>query len=113
MIGMSSFWKIIMSINVNNQTTQKSIIIEQNKAQKQQNISKSSIDSSAKNQDSVQITSQAQSLNKMQSAGEPEVNTQRVEALKAAIINGDYKINSERLADKMSKFEGDFGKAFG
>jgi negative regulator of flagellin synthesis FlgM len=56
--------------------------------------------------------SQAKSLNKLQAAGEPQVNKQRVETLKAAILNGDYKINTERLAEKLSKFEGDFGKAF-
>lgn len=101
-----------MSININRQTTQKSIVIEQNKAQKQQDVRKEAVNSSVKNQDSVQLTSQAQNLNKMQSAGEPQVNKQRVEALKAAILNGDYKINTERLAEKLSKFEGDFGKAF-
>jgi len=101
-----------MSININNQATQKNIVIEQNKAQKQTNVSKEGVDSTDKNQDSVQLTAQAKSLNKMQSAGEPQVNKQRVETLKAAILNGDYKINTERLAEKMSQYEGDFGKAF-
>ena len=101
-----------MSININNQATQKNIVIEQNKAQKQTNVSKEGVDSTDKNQDSVQLTAQAKNLNKMQSAGEPQVNKQRVETLKAAILNGDYKINTERLAEKMSQYEGDFGKAF-
>jgi len=100
-----------MSININNQATQKNIVIEQNKVQKQPNADKE-VDSTAKNQDSVELTAQAKSLNKMQSAGEPQVNKQRVETLKAAILNGDYKINTERLAEKMSQYEGDFGKAF-
>ena len=36
----------------------------------------------------------------------------RVESIKAAILNGDYKINSEQLAEKLGKFESDFNKAF-
>lgn len=60
----------------------------------------------------MQLTAQAKQLHKMQSPSEPQVNKQRVETLKAAILNGDYKINTDRLAEKLSKFEGDFGKAF-
>ncbi|MCP4323032.1 MAG: flagellar biosynthesis anti-sigma factor FlgM [Psychromonas sp.] len=101
-----------MSININRQATQKNIVVEQNKAQKQQEVSKQGVSGTDKNQDSVQLTSQAKSLNKMQPSSEPQVNKQRVETLKAAILNGDYKINTERLAEKLSKFEGDFGKAF-
>ncbi|WP_022941015.1 flagellar biosynthesis anti-sigma factor FlgM [Psychromonas hadalis] len=101
-----------MSININRQATQKNIVIEQNRTQKQQEVRKQSIDNTGKNQDSVQLTAQAKSLNKMQSPSEPQVNKQRIETLKAAILNGDYKINTERLAEKLSKFEGDFGKAF-
>lgn len=103
----------MMSININNQAPQKNIVIEQNKTQKQTPISKEGVPVSAiQSDDSVELTAQAQSLNNMQ-ASEPEVNKQRVETLKAAIMNGDYKINTERLAEKMSKFEGDFGKTFG
>lgn len=101
-----------MSININRQTTQKNIVVEQNQAKKQQDIRKQGVDGTTKNQDSVQLTSQAKNLNKMQATSEPQINKQRVETLKAAILNGDYKINTERLAEKLSKFEGDFGKAF-
>jgi negative regulator of flagellin synthesis FlgM len=101
-----------MSININRQATQKNIVVEKNQTQKQQDVGKKEVDNADKNKDSVQLTSQAKSLNKMQTAGEPQVNKQRVETLKAAILNGDYKINTERLAEKISKFEGDFGKAF-
>jgi len=101
-----------MSININRQATQKNIVVEQNKAQKQQDVSNQGVSATQKNQDSVQLTSQAKSLNKIQPSSEPQVNKQRVETLKAAILNGDYKINTERLAEKLSKFEGDFGKAF-
>ncbi len=103
---------IIMSMNINRQAQQKSIVVEQNKVQKQQDASKKNVDSTGRNQDSVQLTAQAKSLNKMQPSADNQVNKQRVETLKAAILNGDYKINTERLAEKLSKFEGDFGKAF-
>lgn len=101
-----------MSININRQATQKNIVVEQNRSQKQQDVNKQGVDNTGNNKDSVQLTSQAKTLNKMQPAGEPQVNKQRVETLKAAILNGDYKINTERLAEKLSRFEGDFGKAF-
>ncbi len=101
-----------MSLNINRQATQKNIVVEKNQTQKQQEVRKQGVDSAGNNQDSVQLTSQAKNLNKMQTASEPQVNKQRVETLKAAILNGDYKINTEQLAEKLSKFEGDFGKAF-
>ncbi len=101
-------------MNINRQTTQKNIVVEQNKTQQQQDVRKQSTSSPKTAQDSVQLTSQALNLNKMQkqSPAEPQVNKQRVESLKAAILNGDYKINTDRLAEKLSKFEGDFNKAF-
>ena len=103
-----------MSININQQTAQKKIAVEQNKTQKQQNVQKQEATAGSSSKDSVQLTSQALNLNKMQeSATEPQVNSQRIKSLKAAILNGDYKINTERLAEKLSKFEGDFSKAFG
>ncbi|WP_354623908.1 flagellar biosynthesis anti-sigma factor FlgM [Psychromonas sp. MME2] len=103
-----------MSININRSGVQKNIIVEQNKAQKQQSLGEQSQTTSASSKDSVQLTSQALNLNKLekQSSSEPQVNKQRIESLKAAILNGDYKINTERLAEKLSKFEGDFSKAF-
>ena len=100
-----------MSIDINSPTVQKNIVLEQNRTQKHQHVDSQRNGHTVNNQDSVQITEQAQRLNNMQSACEPQVNTQRVETLKAAILNGDYKINTERLAEKLSKFESDFGKA--
>ena len=104
-----------MSININRQAPQKNIVVEQNKAQKQQDVRQQTQTASSSSKDSVQLTPQALNLNKMQkqSSSEPQVNKQRIETLKAAILNGDYKINTERLAEKLSKFEGDFSKAFG
>ncbi|TEW46022.1 flagellar biosynthesis anti-sigma factor FlgM [Psychromonas algicola] len=104
-----------MSINVNRPTTKSNLVIEQNKVQKQEDAGKSNNTKAASsNSDSVQLTEQAMNLNKMQktNAGESQVNTKRVESIKAAILNGDYKINSEQLAEKIGKFESDFNKTF-
>ena len=62
---------MIMSININRQATQKAVVVEQNQAQKQQNVSKQATDNATKNQDSVQLTSQVKNLNKMQATSEP------------------------------------------
>ena len=104
-----------MSINVNSPTTKNNLVIEQNKLQKQENAGKNNnTKATNSNSDSVQLTEQAMNLNKMQKAstGESQVNTKRVESIKAAILNGDYKINSEQLAEKLGKFESDFNEAF-
>ena len=102
-----------MSININRQAPQTNLVIEQNKAQKQKDASATdNTKAPSSNKDSVQLTPQAQNLNKMKTSSESQVNMERVESLKAAILNGDYKINSEQLAEKLGKFENDFNKAF-
>jgi len=104
-----------MSININRPGPQSNLSIEQNKAQNKSNANatdNTSVANSSK--DSVQLTPQALNLNKMQkqTSSESQVNMKRVETLKAAILNGDYKINSEQLAEKLGKFESDFNKTF-
>ncbi|AGH80562.1 negative regulator of flagellin synthesis FlgM [Psychromonas sp. CNPT3] len=102
-----------MSININRQATQKNIVVEQHKAQAQKSSVKNAQNvNNDQHKDSVQLTSQAKNINKMQQQGatEPQVNKQRIESLKAAITNGDYKINTERLAQRLSQFEGDFSR---
>ena len=102
-----------MSININRQTATNSIAIDQKKAQKQENVGNQKAAETTSSKDSVKLTAQALNLNKMQTeTKEPKVNAQRIESLKSAIVNGDYKINTERLAERLSKFEGDFNKAF-
>lgn|SRR3990167_2223841 len=53
--------------------------------------------------DTVQISAQAQSLNRIQSqvGKEAPVNREKVEALKAAISDGSYKIDARAIAKKM------------
>lgn len=54
-------------------------------------------------QDQVVLSEQAQSLGRIQSsiANAPEVNSERVAALKAAIAEGRFEINAERIAENM------------
>jgi negative regulator of flagellin synthesis FlgM len=104
-----------MSINVNRPTAKSNLVVEQNKVQKQESSSaNNTAKETSSNNDSVQLTEQAMNLNKMQkqNSSEPQVNMKRVEAMKAAIINGDYKINTEQLAEKLGKFESEFNKTF-
>ncbi|MEL0660164.1 flagellar biosynthesis anti-sigma factor FlgM [Psychromonas arctica] len=104
-----------MSININRQAPQSNLAIDQNKTQKQGNASATDNTSNASStKDSVQLTSQAVSLNNMQkqTSSEPQVDMKRVDTLKAAILNGDYKINSEQLAKNIGNFETDFNKAY-
>lgn len=103
-----------MSINVNSTNAKNNVIIEQNKVQKHKDTEQSnSTKVTSSLSDSVQLTEQAQSLNKMktENASEPQVNMKRVESIKSAILNGEYKINSEQLAEKLGSFESDFSKA--
>ncbi|MCK5819366.1 MAG: flagellar biosynthesis anti-sigma factor FlgM [Psychromonas sp.] len=100
-----------MSININNQAGQNKVSIDKNKDLNQFNTKNEEQNKPvAKSQDSVQLTSQAKNLHKLHNDNNNEVNATRIEELKAAIINGDYKINVEHLAERLSKFEGDFSK---
>ncbi|MCF2948162.1 flagellar biosynthesis anti-sigma factor FlgM [Paraglaciecola aquimarina] len=57
-------------------------------------------------QDSVSLTSSAQQLSQVQKKGsEAPVNQEKVDKLKKAIQNGEYQINAESLAKKISALE--------
>ena len=51
--------------------------------------------------------SSAQTLDKIREslASEPVVDRQKVEAVKQALQDGTYKINSENIADKLIEYE--------
>ena len=60
----------------------------------------------APRQDSVSLTQSAQQLNQVQKRGsEAPVNQEKVDRLKKAIQNGEYKINPDALAAKIAKLE--------
>ncbi|WP_020209439.1 flagellar biosynthesis anti-sigma factor FlgM [Gilvimarinus chinensis] len=53
--------------------------------------------------ESVVLSSEAQGLNKLEAAigAAPEINSDRVSAIKQAIAEGRFEINPERLAENM------------
>lgn len=57
-------------------------------------------------QDSVSLTQSAQQLANVQKKGsEAPVNQEKVERLKKAISNGEYRVNPEVLANKIAVLE--------
>lgn len=57
--------------------------------------------------DSVSITPQAQQLQSAQAKlnSLPEIDTKKVEQIKAAIAEGRYKIDADKLASNIAQFE--------
>ncbi|QFI54215.1 flagellar biosynthesis anti-sigma factor FlgM [Aeromonas simiae] len=70
---------------------------------------------SAPRGDSVSLTSEAQQLQQMQKSLSSSAtdNESRVSQIKKAIAAGDYKVDSERVAQKMTAFEGQLDKLLG
>ena len=101
-----------MSIEING--TPKPIINDANsvdrKNDKPNSNSSAQVDTSSKNAAasvSVTITPSAASLNELESsvAKGADVNQQRVEAIKKAIASGEYKVNAESVAKKLTTLE--------
>ncbi|VAW54159.1 hypothetical protein MNBD_GAMMA05-1529 [hydrothermal vent metagenome] len=57
--------------------------------------------------DTISLSDSAVSLGKLNNAVEtsPVIDTQRVEQMKKAIADGSFKVDVEKVADKMMKFE--------
>ncbi|WP_166263667.1 flagellar biosynthesis anti-sigma factor FlgM [Marinobacter caseinilyticus] len=53
--------------------------------------------------DSVSLSSQAKNLKQLEQGLDsfPEMDDERIEAIKAALADGSYKIDAEKLAQKM------------
>ena len=98
-----------MVININN--LNKNTAVNQNPNQtpvkQQAQQSSSSTPTSQVRQDSVSLTPQAKQLAELQKKANdaPQVNQKKVEQLKKAIANGEYKIDPEKLAASIAKFE--------
>ncbi|GBL04081.1 flagellar biosynthesis anti-sigma factor FlgM [Glaciecola sp. KUL10] len=99
--------------NINNtnkpQIDGQKIAQQQSQAQSQSNAagaSQSQTANQAARQDSVSLTQSAQQLAQVQKKGtEAPVNQEKVERLKKAVNNGEYKVNPEVLAEKISRLE--------
>ena len=103
-----------MAININNLNNRNQV---NRTVQQQQNDVKNQVDQKATstsqatkvNQDSVSLTPQARQLNDIQkkNGDAPTVNQKKVDQLKEAIQSGSYKVNAEKLAQSIAKFEFD------
>jgi len=103
-----------MSINNINNGSPKAPIDNQKLSQQQQALNNGNAQKgNAKNAatagvrlDSVSLTSSAQQLSQVQRKGvEAPVNQEKVDRLKKAIQSGEYQINPETLAQKISALE--------
>lgn len=100
-----------MAININNlsNTNQVKQKVDQQAQVKQQATQQSVQSEQAKmaSRDSVSITPQAKQLGELQKKAQdaPVVNQKKVEQLKQAISNGEYKIDPEKLAKSIANFE--------
>lgn len=103
-----------MSINNINNGSPKAPVDNQKLSQQQQalnngNAQQSSAQKSATagvRQDSVSLTTSAQQLSQVQrKSTEAPVNQEKVDRLKKAIQSGEYQVNPESLAQKISTLE--------
>ena len=104
-----------MAININNLNNTNNInsnVNNTNKTQVQQNAPQNSPLAQAKvAQDSVSITPQAQKLTDVQKKNndQPEINSKKIDELRKSILDGDYKVDSEKLAANIADFEFELG----
>ncbi|MFT5923037.1 MAG: negative regulator of flagellin synthesis FlgM [Paraglaciecola sp.] len=103
-----------MSINNINNGSPKSPIDNQKLSQQQQALNNGNAQQSSAQkvatvgvrQDSVSLTTSAQQLSQVQrKSTEAPVNQEKVDRLKKAIQSGEYQINPESLAQKISTLE--------
>lgn len=66
--------------------------------------------STSTGQDKVSLTDMASRLKSLERklADQPEVDQNRVDKVRNAMSRGEYRVNPDRVADKMMDFEADF-----
>jgi negative regulator of flagellin synthesis FlgM len=103
-----------MSINNINNGSPKAAVDNQKLSQQQQTLNNGNTQQLSTQKaatvgvrhDSVSLTSSAQQLSQVQRKGvEAPVNQEKVDRLKKAIQSGEYQINPESLAQKISALE--------
>ncbi|SHO55796.1 flagellar biosynthesis anti-sigma factor FlgM [Vibrio quintilis] len=67
----------------------------------------------ASDKDAVSLSTQGKALGDIHNtlSSSPAFDTAKVQAIKDAIANGSYKVDAEKLADNMIKFEKELGDA--
>lgn len=81
-------------------------------SEKKNSNSSTSSSSTSPNADKVSLTDTAARLKALehQLSQQPEIDDQRVSDVQKAVSSGDYKVDPQRVADKMMNFEASFNK---
>jgi negative regulator of flagellin synthesis FlgM len=97
--------------NLKNQAQSKTDNVKQQNVQQQ---SQTAVQSQPETKDSVSLTKQAQQLHAIRDKlnNTSSVNQEKVESIRKAIAAGDYKVDPDKLAANLAKFEGDLEKIF-
>tara|TARA_B110000881_G_C18214364_1_gene335835 strand:+ start:294 stop:599 length:306 start_codon:yes stop_codon:yes gene_type:complete len=99
-----------MSLNINNSNKSTTLNQIQNQAKDvKQNTSQAANQTAQPKADSLSLTPQAQQLSELQkkATDAPVVDQSKVKKLQKAIASGDYKIDPDKLAASIAKFEFD------
>lgn len=100
-----------MAININNLNNQNQVHQNKQTQVKQQATNTASANAPVKqpNADSLSLTPQAKQLSELQKKANdaPVVDQKKVAELKKAISSGDYKVDPDKLAASVAKFEFD------
>ncbi|GGI67718.1 flagellar biosynthesis anti-sigma factor FlgM [Shewanella gelidii] len=102
-----------MAIDINKLQSSANTQVRSQKTQNNvANSSPSTSNSAPKSADSVMITEQAQQLQGVQSqmSAMPDVDLNKVAEIKAAIAEGKYKVDAEKLAANISTFESELSQ---
>ncbi|MBU2891877.1 flagellar biosynthesis anti-sigma factor FlgM [Colwellia sp. D2M02] len=98
-----------MAININNLSNNNQVTQNKQAQVKQQSaqVATSNAQPKSPNQDSVSITPQAKQLHELQKKASdgPAVDQKKIDELKKAISSGEYKVDPEKLAASIAKFE--------
>ena len=94
-------------MSINNINNGQNVNIDPRRANNDGNApSQRPADAKAPATDAVTLTSSVKELQKLQAkAVEAPMNQEKVEALRSAILNGEYRVDPEALATKISKLE--------
>lgn len=98
-----------MSIDINGITSSK-VPAPTDDSKLKQNVeqqSSNTVSGESSTKDTISLSENAVQLGKIDNSviNAPVVDTQRVEQVKQAISDGSYKIDAEKVADKLMKFE--------
>ncbi|GHE81129.1 flagellar biosynthesis anti-sigma factor FlgM [Thalassotalea profundi] len=102
-----------MAININNLSSgsqvKQSVDLQSQVKEKAAQTTASAEQAKFASKDSVSITPQAKQFTELQKKAQaaPAVDAKKVAQLKKAIESGEYKVNPEKLAASIAKFEFD------